>query len=92
METFNSKNIIEILTKGGISAVLLIIILYFGGTFLSTMQEMQKDLASIRIQIAKVQATILTPQQVEKMIQAKIKLLEYKFHSKECDTFQKEAR
>lgn len=49
METFNSKNIIEILTKGGISAVLLIIILYFGGTFLSTMQEMQKDLASIRI-------------------------------------------
>ena len=38
MENLNSKNIIEMLTKGGISAVLLIIILYFGGTFLSTMQ------------------------------------------------------
>ena len=92
METFTSKNFTEMLTKGGISAVLLIIILYFGGTFLSTMQEMQKDLASIRCQIAKVQATILTPQQVEKMIQAKIKLLEYKFHGKECGTFTGEAR
>ena len=49
MDNLNSKNIIEIITKGGISAVLLVIILYFGGTFLRTMQEMQKDLASIRI-------------------------------------------
>ena len=75
MENINSKNLIEIITKGGISAVLLVIILYFGGTFLRTMQEMQKDLASIRIEIAKVQTAILTPEQVEKMIDAKIKLL-----------------
>lgn len=88
MENLNSKNIIEIITKGGISAVLLVIILYFGGTFLRTMQEMQKDLASIRIEIAKVQTAILTPEQVEKMIDAKIKLLEYKFHSKECDAIK----
>ena len=84
MENLNSKNIIEIITKGGISAVLLVIILYFGGTFLRTMQEMQKDLASIRIEIAKVQTAILTPEQVEKMIDAKIKLLEYHYHNKEC--------
>jgi putative IMPACT (imprinted ancient) family translation regulator len=88
MDNLNSKNIIEIITKGGISAVLLVIILYFGGTFLSTLQEMQKDLAQIRIEITKVQSTILTPEQVEKMIDAKIKLLEYKFHSKECDTLK----
>ena len=49
---------------------------------------MQKDLAQIRVEITKVQSTILTPEQVEKMIDAKIKLLEYKFHSKECDTIK----
>lgn len=61
MENINSKNFLELLTKGGISAVLLIIILYFGGAFMNSMQEMQKDLASIRIEIAKVQVKILTP-------------------------------
>lgn len=61
MENLNSKNVVEMLTKGGISAVLLIIILYFGGAFMNSMQEMQKDLASIRIEIAKVQVKILTP-------------------------------
>ena len=84
MDNLNSKNLIEIITKGGVTAVLLIIILYFGGNFLKTMQEMQKDLASIRIEIAKVQSAILTPEQVEKMIDAKIKLLEYHYHNKEC--------
>lgn len=86
MENITSKGIIELCTKGGITAVLLFILLYFGNSFLSSLHEMQKDLASIRVQIAKVQTTILTPQQVEKMIDDKIKLVEYRFHSQECNT------
>ena len=88
MENLKNTNLVELVTKGGITAVLLVIILYFGGTFLRTMQEMQKDLAQIRVQIVKVQSAILSPEQVEKMIDAKIKLLEYKFHSKECDAIK----
>lgn len=38
MENLKNTNLIELVTKGGITAVLLVIILYFGGTFLSTMQ------------------------------------------------------
>ena len=74
-ENITSKGIIDLCTKGGITAVLLFILLYFGNSFLSSLHEMQKDLASIRVEIAKVQTTILTPQQVEKMIDDKIKLL-----------------
>ena len=55
--------------------------MYFGGTFLGTMLEMQKAPAIIRIEIAKVQNAILTHEQVEKMIDAKIKLLEYHYHN-----------
>ena len=78
----NSKEFIEYLTKGGISAALLFIVCYFGNIFLQNLQNMQKDLSAIRIQITKVQANILTPQQVEKMIDNKIKILEYHYHNK----------
>jgi hypothetical protein len=77
------KNLLDLLTKGGISAVLLFILLWFGNTFLQSMNEMQKELATIRMEITKVQTVILTPQEVEKMIDNKIKLLEYHYHNKE---------
>lgn len=60
MENLNYKNVIELITKGGITAVLAFIIFYFGGAFLSSMQEMQKDLSSIRIELVKIQSSIVT--------------------------------
>lgn len=83
METFNGKNIIEIISKGGISAMLIIIILYFGGNFLDRLAEMQRDIAEIRLEICKMQSKLLSQQQVEKMIAEKIQLHEYHFHNKE---------
>lgn len=78
--TTNAKSIIELISKGGITAVLTFIVIYFGGSFLNSMQQMQKDLSSIRVQLVKIQSSIITQQHVEKMIQEKIKLLQYKYH------------
>lgn len=82
------KNITELLSKGGIAAALLIVVLYFGNLFIKNMNETNKELALIRTELVKIQTNILTTEQVEKMIDTKIKLLEYKFHSKECDTLK----
>lgn len=42
---------------------------------------MQKELSTIRVEIVKIQSTIITQEHVEKMIEEKIKILEYKYHS-----------
>jgi hypothetical protein len=60
METFNGKNIIELISKGGISAMLIIIILYFGGNFLDRLVEMQRDIADIRLELCKMQSKLLS--------------------------------
>ena len=36
--TTNAKSIIELISKGGITAVLTFIVIYFGGSFLNSMQ------------------------------------------------------
>lgn len=53
--------LIEVATKGGIAAVLLIIVLYFGNIFLKNMNETNKELALIRTELVKIQMNILTP-------------------------------
>ena len=84
MEQYKNT-ILELCSKGGVAAVLLFILLYFGNSFLSSQQEMQKDLANIRVELAKIQATIIPPSQIEKMIDDKIKILEYHYHSKDTN-------
>lgn len=78
------NTLIELATKGGIAAVLLIIVLYFGNIFLKNMNETNKELALIRTELVKIQMNILTPQQVEKMIDTKIKLMQYHYHNKDA--------
>ena len=82
MENLTSKNLVETLAKGGLSAALIVLLMYFGGMFLSSMQEMQKDLSSIRVELVKIQASIITQEKVEHLIDEKIKILQYKYHSK----------
>lgn len=55
------NTLIELATKGGIAAVLLIIVLYFGNIFLKNMNETNKELALIRTELVKIQMNILTP-------------------------------
>lgn len=55
------NTLIELTTKGGIAAVLLIIVLYFGNIFLKNMNETNKELALIRTELVKIQMNILTP-------------------------------
>jgi len=75
MENLTSKNLVETLAKGGLSAALIVLLMYFGGMFLSSMQEMQKDLSSIRVELVKIQASIITQEKVEHLIDEKIKIL-----------------
>lgn len=80
----NINKITEMITRGGVAAVLLVIVLYFGNTFILSMTEMQKELATIRVEIQKLQDSVITTATVEKMIDEKIKLLQYKFHNEQC--------
>lgn len=78
------NTLIEMASKGGIVSILLIIVLYFGNIFLKNINETNKELALIRTELVKIQMNILTTEQVEKMIDTKIKLIEYHYHNKEC--------
>lgn len=66
------KNLIEIITKGGIIGILAYIILYFGTSYMSTMSEMQKDLIQIRIELTKIQTTLLSKDDIQGMINNKM--------------------
>ena len=68
------KNLIEIITKGGIIGILAYIILYFGTSYMSTMSEMQKDLIQIRIELTKIQTTLLSKDDIQGMINTKMEL------------------
>lgn len=74
------KSVIDLVTKGGITAILAFIIIYFGGQFLQNQNEMQKELASIRVQLVKIQSSLLTEDKVKEMIDDKIKVIELKYH------------
>lgn len=80
MQTMTTKGMIELLSKGGLSAALIIILVYFGSLFLNSIGEIQKDLANIRIELVKIQGQILTEQRVEKMIDDRIEKTVYKYH------------
>ena len=83
MENLTTKNIVELATKGGITAILAFIIFFFGNQFLTSISAIQRDLASIRVQIVKIQASILTEEQIQRKIDEKLKLMEYKYHGAE---------
>ena len=56
-----AKNISELLKQGGITACLLIIVLYFGNIFIDNMNKTNTELALIRTELVKIQTNILTP-------------------------------
>lgn len=76
----NHKNLLEIITKTGAIGILAYIIIYFGGAYLTKISEMQKDLIQIRIELTKIQTTLLSKDDIQAMINQKMQLHEASFH------------
>lgn len=68
----NKDSILELLKSGGISAALIAILLYFGTSLIGKLDELQKDLISIRVELTTMKATLLNRDDVERLIDAKM--------------------
>ena len=75
-----NKNLIEIITKTGAIGVLAYIIVFFGSAYLTKITELQRQLLQIRIQLTKIQSSLLSKEDVESMIDNKFQIHEAKFH------------
>ena len=72
--TPNHKNLIEIITKTGAIGILAYIIIFFGGQYMEKITMMQKDLIQIRIELTKIQSTLLSKDDIQGMINQKMDL------------------
>ena len=57
---------------------------YVCSQYVLKLNEIQKDLYKLQMQMVEMKAQLLTPEQVNTMIDTKIKILEYHYHNKEC--------
>lgn len=76
----NHKNYIDLIAKGGISIILLYIIIHFGNLYYEKIEEVNKELLSIRVELAKIQSSIIDKEDINRIIQEKINLHEAKYH------------
>lgn len=82
METPTHKNIIELIAKTGAIGILAYIIIFFGGQYMEKITMMQKDLIQIRIELTKIQATLLSKDDIQDMINSKMNYHQAKYHGK----------
>lgn len=75
-----NKNYIDLIAKGGISIILLYIIIHFGNLYYEKIEEVNKELLSIRVELAKIQSSIIDKEDINRIIQEKINLHEAKYH------------
>ena len=68
MENQTPKTILTMLKEGGISAALIAVLIWFGTLFVNSIGEIQKDLSSIRLELVKIQSSLLTEERVEKLV------------------------
>lgn len=80
MET-STKSILSILKDGGVSAALIAILLYFGSQFLTSISSIQTDLANIKMELVKIQASIITQEKIQKIVDQKIEKTVLKYHA-----------
>ena len=72
METPAHKNIIQLITKTGAIGILAYIIIFFGGQYMEKITTIQKDLIQIRIELTKIQSTLLSKDDIQEMIDSKM--------------------
>ena len=80
METPASKTVLTLLKEGGLSAALIAILLYFGSVFVNSVTDIQKDLNSIRMELVKIQSSLMTEERVEKIVDERIEKTVLKYH------------
>lgn len=82
METNQTKGILEVFAKNGIAGLLIFVLVIFGLKFIEKLSEIQTDLQQIKIEMIKVQNSIVDKAEIEKMIADKIEIHEARHHSK----------
>lgn len=82
METTQTKGILQIFAKNGIAGLLIFVLVIFGLKFIEKLSEIQTDLQQIKIEMIKVQNSIVDKAEIEKMIADKIEIHEARHHSK----------
>lgn len=83
MTADNPKNMVDLFTKGGIGAIaiiLLYILFHFGDLYYTKIEQMNKQLLSIRIELAKIQSTLINKDEISNLIDQKINVHEIKYH------------
>lgn len=75
------NKIIELITKTGAIGILAYIIIFFGGQYMEKITMMQKDLIEIRIELTKIQSTLLSKDDIQSMINDKMNYHEAKYHN-----------
>ena len=76
----NIKGILNYISKGGLAAVAILLVLYFGKEFLTTNNEIQKELTSIKLQLVKIQAKLVDEDKIDSKIQSRISRHEKIYH------------
>ena len=71
---------LEIFAKQGIAGLLIFVIVIFGLKYLEKLSEIQMDLQNIKVELVKVQTSIIDKAEIEKIIDTKIRLIELKYH------------
>ena len=64
-----NKNYIDLIAKGGVSIILLYIIIHFGNLYYEKIEEVNKELLSIRVELTKIQSTIINKEDIISIIE-----------------------
>lgn len=76
-----TKGILEIFAKNGIAGLLIFVLIIFGLKFIEKLSDIQVDLQNIKIELVKVQNTIIDKAEIEKMINDRFIIHEAKYHN-----------
>jgi len=59
-----TNNVVELISKTGITGALIAVIIYFGSLFVSSLNDVQKELCSIRLELVKIQSSIISEDKI----------------------------
>ena len=75
-----TQSAIQFAKQQGLSAVLIIILLFFMNNFNAQLEEIKKDLVNIKMTLVEIQSKYIEKQQVRKIVDEKIKQHEERYH------------
>lgn len=78
MET---NKVLQIFKQYGLNSVLIVLLLFFMTNFNSQLEQIKKDLVSIKISLTEIQSKYIDKDTVREMIDSAIEKHEAKYHS-----------